>query len=40
VRLAPEPAVTRSSTVREMDPHPAASIYLSELPWRRDSLAG
>ena len=25
------------STVREMDPHPAAAMFLSELPWRRDA---
>lgn len=40
VRLAPTTTVVRESPTREMDPHPAASIYLSELPWRRDSLAG
>ena len=35
-RPAPEPAEQR-----EMDPHPAAAKFLSELPWRRrDTLAG
>jgi hypothetical protein len=25
---------------KEMDPHPAAAKFLSELPWRRQQLAG
>ena len=36
-RLAPQRDVTPSAI--EMDPHPAAAKYLSELPWRRD-IAG
>lgn len=35
-RLAPR----HLSTVAEMDPHPAASKYLADLPWRRNDLAG
>ncbi len=27
-------------TERPMDPHPAASRFLAQLPWRRDTLAG
>jgi endonuclease-8 len=36
-RLAPQRDLTPPSM--EMDPHPAAAKYLSELPWRRD-IAG
>ncbi|MBI4934461.1 MAG: Fpg/Nei family DNA glycosylase [Actinobacteria bacterium] len=36
-RLAPQRDITPPSL--EMDPHPAAAKYLSELPWRRD-IAG
>jgi endonuclease-8 len=34
-----EPAVrtTPAPTVREMDPHPAAAMFLANLPWRRDA---
>lgn len=40
VRHAPQIDNTPESLAREMDPHPAAAKYLSELPWRRDTLAG
>ena len=40
VRHAPHVDNTPPSLTREMDPHPAASKYLAELPWRRDTLAG
>lgn len=40
VRRGPRPA-TESADERPMDPHPAATKFLAELPWRRrDTLAG
>jgi endonuclease-8 len=40
VRRGPRP-VPAPTEQREMDPHPAAAKFLSELPWRRrDNLAG
>jgi endonuclease-8 len=41
VRHAPCADLTPPGVPREMDPHPAASKYLAELPWRRhDNIAG
>lgn len=36
---APQTVVAEDQP-REMDPHPAASRYLADLPWRKSSLAG
>ena len=36
LRYAPRVDNTPPGLTREMDPHPAAAKYLSELPWRRD----
>jgi len=32
--------VTSDDAERSMDPHPAATKFLAELPWRRRDLAG
>ena len=36
VRHAPARDITPMHIDREMDPHPAAAKFLSELPWRKD----
>ena len=35
--LAPQRDITPPGVEREMDPHPAAALFLSELPWRREA---
>ncbi|MFM8267451.1 MAG: DNA-formamidopyrimidine glycosylase family protein [Ilumatobacteraceae bacterium] len=40
VRCPARPDGVEAPVRREMDPHPAASQYLADLPWRRDPLAG
>ncbi|MFM7685072.1 MAG: DNA-formamidopyrimidine glycosylase family protein [Actinomycetota bacterium] len=37
VKYAPVRDVTPPGIEREMDPHPAASMFLSDLPWRREA---